>query len=67
MHQKLQAGITYQQAIEVLERYCSRLQAAPTVAHQMRVTEAAVAGVLDGKFWPQARQFWLDNTAVVAA
>lgn len=60
------AGITYSQAMEVLERFCSRLEAAPTVAHQMQIDEKTVAGVLYGTVWPQARQFWLDNAVVVA-
>jgi len=65
MYAELEAGINYQQVIEVLERFSSGLQATPTVAHQMGLSDTAVGGVLDGKVWPQARQHWLDNAVVV--
>lgn len=61
----LQSGITYDQAMEILDRFCSRLEAAPTVAYRMNVGFNTVAGVLDGKVWPQARQYWLDHAVAV--
>lgn len=62
----MQSGLTYEQAMEVLERFCSMLQAVPAVADQMCISESTVSGVLDGKVWPQARQYWIDHAVVIA-
>ena len=65
-HPAMQGGITYAQAMEVIELYCAKGMAAPSVAHEMSLGFEVVCGVLDGKIWPQARQFWLDHAVVVS-
>lgn len=65
-HPAMQGGITYAQAMEVIERYCAKGKAAPSVAREMSLDIDVVCDVLDGKIWPQARQFWLDHAVVVS-
>lgn len=57
----LQAGITHAQAMEVLRRFCSELEACPTIAHRMNIPYDVVCQVLDGEVWPGARQAWMDR------
>ena len=45
----VEGGLTHEQAMEVHHRFCARLQALPTVAHEMGIDFAAACAALDGK------------------
>lgn len=59
----LRGGVTYAQAMAVLERFCSGefCWAPPTIADRLGIGYETVCKVLDGQLWPQARQIWMDR------
>lgn len=59
--QATQGGVTHAQAMEVHERYFARLQAVPTIAHQMEINYEVACKVMGGSLWPGVRQYWMDR------
>lgn len=56
-----EAGVTYEQAMEIHRLFLEDLLAAPTVAVRTGIPYDVVVKVLDGKHFPGAHQFWVDR------
>lgn len=56
-----EGGVTHAQAMEVHRRFCERLQAVPTIAHEMGIGYEAACQALDGVIWPGAHRYWVDR------
>jgi len=57
----LDGGLTHEQAMEVHRRFFERLQAVPTIAHEIGIDYKAACGVMDGRLWPGVRLHWVDQ------
>lgn len=55
-----ESGVTHEQAMEMFRRYFARMQAVPTIAHEMRVDYEVTCSVMAGRLWPGVRQHWID-------
>jgi hypothetical protein len=61
-HEETQHGVTYAQAMEMFERFCmaDRMQAVPTIAHEMGIPYETCCQVIGGNIWPGAYRYWSD-------
>jgi hypothetical protein len=58
--EEVRHGVTYAQAMEMFERFfmADRMQAVPTIAHEMSVPYETCCQVIDGRIWPGAYRYW---------
>lgn len=58
---QMEGGITHEQAMEVLRRFCEQGQAAPTIAHFMSVPYESVCQLLGGAIFSDVWRLWCDR------
>lgn len=59
--EKTDGGMTYVQAMEVMDRWFGRSQTAPTISQEMAIPLDTIAALFAAKIWPGVRRMWMDR------